>query len=258
MNKISTTEKVNKNYYDKIYSSNFGSLFNLVKTLTSYDQQSKSKLNIYFIKKYLNQSKKITVLDYGFGRGSLLLKMPKNVNLIGCEISDSAVQKFPKIAKIIGKNVSTCSPEEFDSRVKDNSVDIIFCSHVLEHVPDDLKLLKTFKNKVKPNGYVLINIPINEVWNDPKHVRKYTFENFKRIAHDQGLSVIESFETNQLDNFILTHEIIKRKSIFKKYSLKILRLIFALMPLKFLLFVNLRLSRNYKPAQLICILQKIY
>lgn len=251
------TEKINKNYYNEIYQSKFGSFFSLLKTLTSYDQQSKSKLNLYYVKKYLDQNKStLSILDYGFGRGSLLLKMPSNFKLYGCEISEYAVSNFPKIAKIIGKEVKTFLPENFESEVEEDSIDIIFCSHVLEHVPDDILILKKFYKKIKFNGYVLINIPINEIWDDPKHVRKYSFLKFNEIAINQGFNVVEYFETNQMDNFILTNEILKRKKIITKVLFKSLRLFLAILPLKILNSFNSYLSKSYDAAQLICILQK--
>jgi len=256
MNKLSSTEKINKNYYNNIYSSSFGSLFNLVKTLTSYDQQSKSKLNLHIIKKYFDLSKKMSVLDYGFGRGAFLLKMPKNSNLMGCEISENAVKNFPQMAKIIGQNVITFLPEELDSKINDNSVDIIICSHVLEHVSNDIEIFNLLKRKVKPCGYILINIPINEIWHDPKHVRKYTFEKFQVLSRNIGFHILESLETNQLDNFIMTHEILKKKTIIKKIMFKTIRLFLAILPLRVIFSLNNKLSKNYLPAQLICVLQK--
>ena len=42
----------------------------------------------------------------------------------------------------------------------DNSFDAVYCSHVLEHVPDDAKALKEFHRILKPSGWALPVVPI--------------------------------------------------------------------------------------------------
>ena len=87
-------------------------------------------------------------------------------------------------------------------------------------------------------------------------MRKYSFLKFNEIAINQGFNVVEYFETNQMDNFILTNEILKRKKIITKVLFKSLRLFLAILPLKILNSFNSYLSKSYDAAQLICILQK--
>jgi ubiquinone/menaquinone biosynthesis C-methylase UbiE len=36
----------------------------------------------------------------------------------------------------------------------DKSFDVIYCSHVLEHVPDDIKAMSEFNRVLKSNGYI--------------------------------------------------------------------------------------------------------
>jgi predicted SAM-dependent methyltransferase len=47
----------------------------------------------------------------------------------------------------------------------DNSFDIIFCSHVLEHIADDHKAMKEVYRVLKPNGFALLQVPIKDVFN---------------------------------------------------------------------------------------------
>lgn len=44
----------------------------------------------------------------------------------------------------------------------DNSFDTIFCSHVLEHVPDDAAALCELYRVLKPGGWALLNIPYSD------------------------------------------------------------------------------------------------
>ncbi|ADV49560.1 Methyltransferase type 11 [Cellulophaga algicola DSM 14237] len=41
----------------------------------------------------------------------------------------------------------------------DNSFDIIFCNHVLEHIPDDTKAMQELYRILKPNGWAILQIP---------------------------------------------------------------------------------------------------
>jgi len=42
----------------------------------------------------------------------------------------------------------------------DASFDIIYCSHVLEHVPDDRRALTEFYRALSPGGYAVLIVPI--------------------------------------------------------------------------------------------------
>ena len=42
---------------------------------------------------------------------------------------------------------------------KDNSYDIIFCNHVLEHIPDDTQAMHELYRVLKPNGMAILQIP---------------------------------------------------------------------------------------------------
>lgn len=42
---------------------------------------------------------------------------------------------------------------------KNNSYDVIFCNHVLEHIPDDTKAMQELYRVLKPGGYGIFQIP---------------------------------------------------------------------------------------------------
>lgn len=43
----------------------------------------------------------------------------------------------------------------------DNSFDIIYCSHVLEHIPDDRKAMKELARVLSPDGWAILQVPID-------------------------------------------------------------------------------------------------
>lgn len=52
---------------------------------------------------------------------------------------------------------------------KDNEFDVIFCNHVLEHIPDDTKAMQELFRVMKPGGWGILQIPQDVT-------RKTTFE----------------------------------------------------------------------------------
>ncbi|MEO9483592.1 MAG: methyltransferase domain-containing protein [Ekhidna sp.] len=93
---------------------------------------------------------------------------------------------------------------------EDDSVDIIFCNHVLEHVEDDLKALSEMQRVLRPDGWAILQVPFfyplpettyeDKAITDPKerekafgqddHVRMYGEDYGKRLA-SAGFTVIE-------------------------------------------------------------------
>ncbi|MDG2390066.1 MAG: methyltransferase domain-containing protein [Planctomycetaceae bacterium] len=42
----------------------------------------------------------------------------------------------------------------------DNSFDVIYCSHVLEHIPDDRQAMRELRRVMTPNGWAILLVPI--------------------------------------------------------------------------------------------------
>ena len=96
-----SVHSLNEKYYNNLYKER-NKVLNIIYPLISYDQQSKSKANYFFVRNLINPED-CKVLDYGFGHGSFLLKFPKRCTLYGVDISEEAVINFPKTAKSFGR-----------------------------------------------------------------------------------------------------------------------------------------------------------
>lgn len=252
--------EINKEYYDKAYLSK-AALPALIHSIISYDQQSKSKRNFTAISPLIQQIKKqkkdIKYLDYGFGHGSLILKFNKDVELYGCDISKEAVAKFNKIIKFLGKkNIRVFSLEQLNSILENTRFDIISCSHVIEHVEDDNVLVSQMKEMLVNNGYLVVNLPINEIWDDPKHARKYTKNTACLLLENNGFVVENTIEFDRFTGLLLKYEQVHAlKNIFRPL-LRAVRLLYAIMPLSLLKFSEYFISSTHKNQQLILIARK--
>lgn len=47
-----------------------------------------------------------------------------------------------------------------DIQFPDGYFDVVYCSHVLEHVPDDRRAIRELLRVVKPGGWAIIMVPI--------------------------------------------------------------------------------------------------
>lgn len=62
-----------------------------------------------------------------------------------------------------------------------NSFDIIFASHILEHITNLVPLQKEFERVIKPGGRAYIVVPHYTspcAWGDPTHVRAFSNQSF--------------------------------------------------------------------------------
>lgn len=97
-----------------------------------------------------------------------------------------------------------------------NEFDIIFCNHVLEHIPNDTKAMQELYRVLKPNGMAILQIPQDlsrkttfsddsitnqkersEIFGQYDHVRIYGFDYFDKLR-SIGFKVIEEDYTNKI------------------------------------------------------------
>lgn len=111
-----------------------------------------------------------------------------------------------------------------DIQYPDDSFDVIYCCHVLEHVLDDRKAIREFFRVLKQGGWAILLVPINtkrtfedfsitepeerlKNFGDPTHVRLYGPDYIERLR-GAGFSV----QLSQPSDF-LTQEEIERMGI---------------------------------------------
>ena len=91
--------------------------------------------------------------------------VPKKVMHIAPE--QCFLDKFKKQKNLdytTGDLVSPIADIHFDLHdipLGDNTYDVIFCNHVLEHVEDDHKCMTELFRIMKPGGWVIFQVPID-------------------------------------------------------------------------------------------------
>jgi SAM-dependent methyltransferase len=103
-----------------------------------------------------------------------------------------------------------------DLPFEDNSYDIIFCNHVLEHIPDDTKAMQELFRVLKKGGMAILQIPQDlkrevtfaddsitdqkeraQIFGQYDHVRIYGRDYFDKLR-SIGFTVVEEDYTNKI------------------------------------------------------------
>ncbi|WP_428079383.1 class I SAM-dependent methyltransferase [Candidatus Pelagibacter sp.] len=118
------------------------------------------------------------ICDFGCGEGEFLkyaCKFSKKV--FGVEINQSSLNNLKNFEKIkVKKNLSNFK----------FNFDLITMFHVLEHLPNQVDILKKIKSKLNINGKIIIEVPhandflINE---GPKEFKNFTFWSEHLVLH---------------------------------------------------------------------------
>ncbi len=192
-----------------------------------------------------NQSFK-KVLEVGAGDGSILQKLNDEKifgELYALEISDSGIEQIKKKELNLLKSV-----QKFDGYkipFGDNEFDMVYCSHVMEHVEHPRILLREIKRISK---YQIFEVPIDFSFSVDKkaehflaygHINIFTPSLFKFLLKSEGFEIVEGKSKildNKVNNYILAK---KRKELsfigFLGFNIKTssIRLIWNILPNKY-------------------------
>lgn len=103
----------------------------------------------------------------------------------------------------------------------ENSFDVVFCNHVLEHVTDDLKVCAEFNRVLKPGGWGILQSPVYQlektlednsitdaaererIFGQRDHVRKYGTDYAQRLRLS-GIQIEENHFVKEIDPALAT------------------------------------------------------
>ncbi|MGC9108447.1 MAG: class I SAM-dependent methyltransferase [Infirmifilum sp.] len=120
-----------------------------------------------------------TIIDIGCGTGHFILiaekysdrKQGKSMKLIGVDIDREVLRK----AKTASEYSLFINADMFLLPLRDNPVDCVYFSHVIEHIVDPRPVLGEFKRILRKGGCLVVITPTYHRWFfTPGHVRPYT------------------------------------------------------------------------------------
>ena len=156
----------------------------------------------------------------------------KNLKVLHIAPEQSFYKRFRKLKNL---DYTTCDLESPIADVKadiqnlpfdDNSFDVIFCNHVLEHVENDKKALTELYRVMKNNGWGIFQVPIRynleKTFEDPTitdrkeriekfgqydHVRVYGMDYYDTLAQTgfevEKVNLSEKLSNHEIKRFVL-------------------------------------------------------
>src|SRR4029079_6529810 len=139
------------------------------------------------------------VLDLGCGAGRFTGALrDASADAIGVDIADAALTRARR-------NVPGADFRRFDGAIplRHGEADLVWCSEVLEHVPDPISLLTEIRRVLRPEGRVLLTVPDHgrlkrtlialthfDAHYDPQgeHLRFYTRRSLTRALRATGFA----------------------------------------------------------------------
>ena len=119
------------------------------------------------------------VLDFGCGWGGFLNNLSSSKSLCGVELR----QECHDYVRSNIKKIDIRS----DINLFDCNFDVITMFHVLEHIPEQVKILKSLKNKLNKKGKLIIEVPHAEdflfEFNELKEFKEFTFWSEHLVLH---------------------------------------------------------------------------
>ena len=159
------------------------------------DSYSKGRIRIWtsqfkYVKKFI--SKKSKILEIGSGHGEAIIEFDKlNYNVIGIEPDKKNVLHLKQILK----NCKIINSKADDFQIEE-VFDLVWMSHVFEHLSAPIEFLKKIKKNISKNGILFIEVPNVEKKNDYRtftktpHAYNYTAKSLQNIIEKSGYEII--------------------------------------------------------------------
>jgi SAM-dependent methyltransferase len=176
---------------DGFSAENFKKLFDLEQN--SFWFRSRNKLILWTLNKYSPNFN--SFLEIGCGTGFVLKAIAdnfKDASLTGSEIYTIALtyaaQRLPESNLIQLDARRLPYIEEFD---------VIGAFDVIEHIAEDLKVLRNIHEALKPNGLCLLTVPQHQwLWSEidveARHQRRYTASDLQAKLKLTGFQIVKS------------------------------------------------------------------
>jgi len=160
----------------------------------------------FLLKYYLEKEKWFSLIDIGCGDGGLLYSLKKqnilkNKKVYATDLSPTRIKRV----KMLDKNfICFVSSADDLEEIANNSIDVVISTQVIEHVPDDEKMVKEISRILRKTGFAYISTVFKKKWAwhfhrayghwalDPTHIREYTDESqLFDLFEKYGLQIIE-------------------------------------------------------------------
>ena len=157
-----------------------------------------------------------SVLDFGAGIGTFM-DIFKDMDII-------AVERDPALYGLLKKKGYRVHADL--SGIDDNSIEFIYTLNVLEHIKDDISVLKDLYSKLKPGGKLFIYVPALKILYSNldrkiKHYRRYNKTQAIKMLREIGYNIVVVQYVDSLGFFAaLLYKILNKSGELSLRSIK--------------------------------------
>ena len=172
------------------------------------------RIVISILKQTVKKRKKLKILDYGCGAGTLSFFLASADNyVIGIDISSAAVKTAKESARLMGfdKQVMFYTLNSGRSKIKNLKFDLITCIEVIEHIKNDKALISYLSRHLKRSGLLIISTPSIKA---PLHRLGLTKHFDLRVGHLKRYHTQELIKTVEDVNLKVVN-VIKKEGIIR-------------------------------------------
>ena len=186
-----SNEEIEALYKSDFYNKNSSFIYSYIEKKIKYARA----LNRYnYIKKFIEENKKINILEIGASDGTLLNFFKRdNHNILGYELNNDAREKAKK-------NFNITMKEDFLKADENEKYDIIIMSHILEHFVDPRSIIKHIHSMLNDNGLLYIEIPSTPNHNnfnemgilfETEHTLHFNINSISKLLKDENFNIVE-------------------------------------------------------------------
>lgn len=141
------------------------------------------------------QKTPLKIFDFGCNTGFLVGELQKKgYDVSGVDISETAID-YGQSQGV--KNIAVYNPENFKPEkdmFPEVKFDVIFALDVIEHIENDSMALSLLKNKLNPQGCIVLMVPaFMFLWGFQDevahHFRRYTTKTLKEVCIQSGFTI---------------------------------------------------------------------
>jgi len=160
-------------------------------TSTIWDAGNRYKR--WLIKNMAGELKGRRALDIGCGVGDVLFDLAMaGAEAYGIDYSSNSIKFAGDYLKSKNLKATLKVGDAQNLPFGENFFDVVICSEVLEHIPDDSRAVKEMRRVLKKYGIAIITAPSGgKAVKEWGHIRHYSDEKMRKLLEDNGFRIID-------------------------------------------------------------------
>ena len=149
------------------------------------------RIFFHLLDRELDGRRGLKILEIGCGAGGMMVPLSRYGEVTGMDISGDLLQfcRSRGLSRlVVGSG--------YDLPVREASLDLVALFDTIEHIPDDVRVLRQCRKVLKPKGLIFLSVPAYQFLysnNDrvAHHQRRYTAAEVKRKLEEAGFEPLK-------------------------------------------------------------------